>query len=148
MTVHSDSHAVELAATPEDVFTTLTDYERLGEWQRSLEGCRVLSRWEDGLGRQVEYRIDAKVRSVRYVLEHDYERPNRIGSRYVEGDFASMEGEWRLESIGGSRTRAELALAIDPGLPVPKPIQRKVRDRVLKRSVEDLARRMGAGPPS
>lgn len=120
---------------------TLTDYERLAEWQGALVGCTVLSRWPDGLGREVEYRIDAKARTVRYVLEHDYDRPVRIGSRYVEGDFASMEGQWRLSPTAAG-SRAELALAIDPGLPVPRAIQRRIRERVLKRSVEDLARRM------
>ena len=143
MTVHSESHAVELEATPGEVFDVLSDYERLPEWQGPLKSCRVLSRNAEGLGLEVEYVVDAKVREVRYVLEHSYERPQRIGSSYVEGDFASMDGGWVLEERPGG-CRAELTLAIDPGLPIPGPMRRKVTERVLKRSVEDLRKRLAA----
>lgn len=143
MTVHEESHAVELDATPEEVFDVLSDYERLPEWQGPLKSCRVLSRNAEGLGLEVEYVVDAKIREVRYVLEHSYERPHRIGSRYVEGDFASMDGGWVLEERGGG-CRAELTLAIDPGLPIPGRMARKVNERVLQRSVEDLTRRLAS----
>ena len=145
MPTHTESHSVDLPASPAEVFGVLCDYERLPEWQGPLKSARVLSRHPDGLGREVEYVVDAKVREVRYVLEHSYERPYRIGSRYVEGDFASMDGGWVLEEVAGGGCRAELTLAIDPGLPVPALIRRKVNERVLERSVEDLAKRLGAG---
>ena len=144
MPVRTESHAVELDATPEQVFDVLSDYERLPEWQGPLKSCRVLSRNAEGLGLEVEYVVDAKVREVRYVLEHSYERPNRIGSRYVEGDFTSMDGGWVLDERPGGGCRAELTLAIDPGLPIPGRIARKVNERVLQRSVEDLTRRLAS----
>ena len=141
VTTYEESHEVEIDAAPERVFDVLTDYKRLTEWQGPLKECRVLSRHSDGLGREVEYVVDAKVRQVRYRLVHDYERPGRIGSRYVEGDFASMDGQWVLEETGAGGTRARLTLAIDPGLPLPGRIARKVNERVMKASVEDLRRR-------
>jgi coenzyme Q-binding protein COQ10 len=145
MTVHSESHAVELDATPDEVFEVLSDYERLPGWQGPLKSCRVLSRDAEGLGLEVEYVVDAKLREVRYVLEHSYERPHRIGSSYVEGDFASMDGGWVLEERPGGGCRAELTLAIDPGLPIPGLMRRKINEQVLKRSVEDLRKRLAAG---
>lgn len=144
MTTYEESHEVEVDAPAEEVFDVLTDYERLTEWQGPLKDCRVLSRHPDGLGREVEYVVDAKVREVRYRLEHDYERPTRIGSRYIEGDFASMDGHWDLDETVPGRTTARLTLAIDPGLPLPGRLARKVNERVMKASVEDLSRRFGS----
>lgn len=144
MGLRRESHEVELAASPEEVFEVLTDYERLPEWQGPLKECRVLSRDAEGRGREVEYVVDAKVREVRYRLAHCYQPPHTIGSSYLGGDFAAMEGEWELRAAAGGGTRARLMMAIDPGLPVPGRIARKVNERVLKRSVEDLASRVGA----
>jgi ribosome-associated toxin RatA of RatAB toxin-antitoxin module len=142
MPVYEGSHETVLPAAPEDVFAVLTDYEHLHEWQGALERCTVLSRDRRGLGKEVEYVADVRVRKVRYVLRHDYKQPETIGSEYLEGDFRCFEGNWTLEPAPGDKTRARLSLRIDPGLPVPGPVQRLVNKRILKSSVEDLRKRM------
>jgi ribosome-associated toxin RatA of RatAB toxin-antitoxin module len=147
MPLYEGSHETILPASPEAAFAVLTDYEHLPDWQGPLRRCQVLSRYDDGLGREVRYDVDVKVRRVSYTLRHDYDRPGRIGSEYVEGDFRRFQGDWELQphGDGGARTAARLSLRIDPGLPLPGRIVRMLHERVLRTSVEDLRRRLERG---
>lgn len=145
MPVYEGSHETTLPATPEEAFAVMTDYESLPEWQGPLESCRVLSRYEDGLAREVRYEVDAKLRRVSYTLRHVYDRPSEIGSDYVEGDFECLAGRWTFRPAAAGRTRARFDLRIDPGLPIPGRIQRMLNDRVLRSSVEDLRKRLERG---
>jgi ribosome-associated toxin RatA of RatAB toxin-antitoxin module len=142
MPVYEGSHRTVLPSEPGRAFDVMTDYERLPEWQGPLKRCEVLDRYPDGLARDVEYEVDVKLRTVTYRLRHSYDRPNRIGSEYLEGDFACFEGDWLFERNGDDRTEARLSLRIDPGFPVPGRVAKMLNRRVLKSSVEDLRKRL------
>ncbi len=144
MPTYEGSHETTLPGSPEDAFAVMTDYDRLPDWQGPLKRCEVLSRYDDGLAREVRYEIDVKLRRVTYTLRHSYERPHEIGSEYVEGDFNCLEGRWRFDPIDdGARVRFHLR--IDPGLPIPGRIQKMLNTRVLRASVEDLRKRLESG---
>lgn len=139
--VHEGAHETLIAASPEDAFAVMTDYESLPEWQGALKRCTVLAREPSGLARDVEYEIDLRLRSATYRLRHAYKRPTRIDSVYLGGDFACLEGAWTFSPSEGA-TCARLALRLDPGFRVPGRIARMVNDKVLKASVEDLRGRL------
>jgi uncharacterized protein YndB with AHSA1/START domain len=143
MGTHRETKSVDVGAPPEAVFHALTDFERLPDWQGAIKSCVVLERYPDGRGREVEYVLDAKVREVRYVLELDYDKPHRVRSTYVRGDIKDMNAEWVMEPVDDG-TRVSLHLEIDPGLPLPGPIKRQVRNLVLGRVLDDLARHLDA----
>lgn len=130
-----------IAATPEECFGALTDYERLPEWQGAVRAVRILERDAQGRGSVVEYEVDAKVKTVRYTLEQVYDEPHRLGSRYVGGDFRDFAGEWRFFARDDRRTRAELDLRIDPGRFVPGPVRSLIAAAVMDRALADLERR-------
>lgn len=141
MAIHQEAKTVEVGAAPEAVFAALTDFERLPEWQASIKSCAVLERYPDGMGREVEYVLDAKVAAVRYILALDYDAPHRVRSTYVRGDLKDLNAEWVMEPAGDI-TLVSLHLEIDPGLPLPGPIKRQIRNRVLGRALDDLARHL------
>jgi ribosome-associated toxin RatA of RatAB toxin-antitoxin module len=145
MPVYEGSHETTLPASPETAFAVMTDFESLPDWQGPLASCEVISRYEDGLAREVRYEIDVKLRRVRYTLRHVYDPPSEISGEYVEGDFECFEGRWRFRRAGAGLSHARFDLRIDPGLPIPGPVQRMLNDRVLKSAVEDLRRRLERG---
>jgi uncharacterized membrane protein len=137
--VHRSEHSLEIDAPPQACFEVLVDYESFPRWQNAVESIDVLDRHADGRGRDVQVAVDAKFRKVTYTLRYSYEHPGRIAWDYVEGDVAHVEGEYLLEPIdGGERTRATYRLGIDPGVPVPSLVIRRLNGAVMKRSVEDL----------
>src|SRR4051812_42070040 len=108
MPTYRECQAIEVDATPQMCFDALTDFERVPEWQSAVRAIDVLERDEYGRGTVLEYEVDARIRTLRYRLRQRYEEPHRISSEYLGGDFRDFFGEWRLRSIGGGRTRAEL----------------------------------------
>jgi len=145
MALHEADHETLVRAPAQEIFAVLTDYERLPEWQRSVERCVVLSVQPDGLASEVRYEADLLVRRVTYTLRHAYQRPHRILSEYVTGDFRRFDGDWTLDDAGDGRTAARLWLRIDPGVPIPGRIVRMLHERVLRAAVDDLRERVEGG---
>ena len=138
MPAYGDCRSTEIAATSQQCYEALTDFERLPEWQGAVRSVRVLERDERGRGTVVEYEVDAKVKRVRYTLRQVHDPPHRLGSEYLEGDFRDFGGEWRFVDLGGERTRAELDLRIDPGRFVLGPVRAAISEAVMRRALRDL----------
>jgi ribosome-associated toxin RatA of RatAB toxin-antitoxin module len=138
---YEDSREITIPTPPEAVFSVLTDYARMPEWQSRVCECRVIETDDAGRGTLVQYAIDAKLRVVRYRLRHLYEEPGWIGSEYVDGDFKEFSGDYRLAG-GDGRTDVRFSLRIDPGFRVPGPIARMLGQAVMGRSLQDLKRRV------
>jgi uncharacterized membrane protein len=150
-------HTVEIEAPIETCFDAIVDYETFPGWQSAVASIEVRDRHENGLGRRVSLFIEAMAQKVDYTLAYDYDRPTRIGWSFVEGHGVDdIDGEYTFEDLGGGRTRATYRLGIDPSLPIPGMIARRVHRLTLKRSVEELkaeaerrhaAAAADAGPP-
>jgi uncharacterized protein YndB with AHSA1/START domain len=141
---HAEQQIV-IEGTPEQCFDALVDYEHFPEWQRAVRSAEVMTRDADGRGEEVEFEIDAKVRTIHYRLRYSYEPPSRITWDYVEGDVKDVDGEFVLEDRGDGTTLATYSLALDPGVWMPGPLRKVLSDQVMKGSVEDLKERVEAG---
>ena len=135
---YGDCRSTEIAATPQQCYDALTDFERVPEWQGAVRSIEVLERDGQGRGTVVAYEVDAKLKRVRYTLRQVHDPPDRLGSEYLGGDFRDFAGEWRFVALGGGRTRAELDLRIDPGRFVPGPVRKAISDAVMRRALQDL----------
>ena len=124
MAGYRDCQSTEIAASAEDCYAALIDFEHLPEWQGAVRRADVLERDDEGRGLVVEYVIDAKVKTVRYTLRQVHEPPRHLGCEYLGGDFRDFSGEWRFTPLDGGRTLVELELRIDPGRFVPAPAAR------------------------
>ncbi len=138
MPSYGDCRTAEIAASPQECFDALTDFERLPEWQGAVRDVRVLERDEQGRGIVVEYEVDARFKTVRYRLRQVYDEPRLLGSEYLGGDFRDFAGEWRFVPAGEDQTRVDLDLRIDPGRFVPRPLRAAISDAVMRRALRDL----------
>lgn len=144
MPVYSATREIDIPAPPRAVYAVLTDYEHLPEWMFRVKECTVLSRDEVGRGSEVQYAIDAILRTVRYRVRHLYRAEEWIGTEYLGGDFRHFGGEYRFEDRGGGVSHVSFSLTIDPGLRVPDRVARMLNETVMARSLEDLRRRVRA----
>jgi ribosome-associated toxin RatA of RatAB toxin-antitoxin module len=136
---------VVVQGSPEQCFDALVDYESFPQWQRAVKRAEVVTRDGSGRGQEVEFEIDAKVRTIHYRLRYSYAPPSRITWDYVDGDVKDVDGEMTLEDQGDGTTLVTYRLALDPGVWLPGPILKVLNDQVMKGSVEDLKRRVEAG---
>ena len=132
-------HAEEIAGTREACLAALLDFASYPDWQSAVRSADVL---EPGSDPVVEFRVDAKVRTIRYVLRYHPEPPGRLWWEYVEGDARSIAGEYALEDLGGGTTRAVYRLEIDPGRFVPGPLKKALTEGVMRASVRELKTRV------
>ena len=130
---------------PQACFEALTDYDSMPEWQSTVRSVEVVSRDEKGRGKEVAWEIDAKIRTLAYRLEYEYEEPHRIGYRYVEGDVNDLDGEYIFEDQGDGTTLATFMLRLDPGMWIPGKVVSVLNDQVMARSLEDLKGRVEGG---
>lgn len=135
---------IVIEAGPQSCFDALTDYDTFPEWQEAVKSCDVISRDDRGRGKEVEFAVDAKVKTVHYRLAYQYEEPHRIGWDYLEGDVKDIDGEYIFEDRGDGTTLATYSLAIDPGVWVPGPLQRMLSDQVMRGHMQDLKTRVEA----
>jgi uncharacterized membrane protein len=132
--------SAEVEAPVELCFEAITDYESFPGWQRAVKSVEVLERDAEGRGKVVSFEVDLAVRKIGYVLDYSYEPPERIAWDFVEGDFAKdIGGEFRLEPSGGG-TLATYAVTVEPSVPMPGFLARRLEREMMKRSVEDLKR--------
>jgi ribosome-associated toxin RatA of RatAB toxin-antitoxin module len=129
---------VEVAATPLQCFTAIVDFERYPEWSSAVERARVLERDQAGVGRVVEFHIDMRVRSVRYVLEYAYKKPTQLTWHSVDGDVESIEGAYRFRKLSPTSTEARCRQEIQLGFWVPGPLRRLAERSALRQSVDEF----------
>ena len=141
---HAEQQIV-VDGTPQQCFDALLEYESFPEWQRAVKSVEVVKRDRSGRARDVEFEIDAKVKTIHYRLRYTYEPPHRIAWEYLGGDVKDVDGEMVLEDRGDGTTLATYSLALDPGVWLPGPLQKVLNDQVMKGSVEDLKRRVEGG---
>jgi uncharacterized membrane protein len=143
MPVYEATREIEIEAPACDCFAVLVDYERMPAWHSRVRRARVLARDERGRGRDIEFEIDAKLRTVRYRLRHRYEDCRLVAGEYLGGDFQSFEGDYVFAEVApGGPTQVSFHLRIDPGLRVPGRIARMLNEAVMGRALSDLKARV------
>jgi ribosome-associated toxin RatA of RatAB toxin-antitoxin module len=139
---------VEIDASVARVFEIAADIERAPEWQPALKDVEVHERDAERRATSVETESDAKVRTIRSRLRFEYVEFSAITWEQERGDVKALHGWWRLEDLGGGRTRATYGLEVDPGrmlgMLLRGPAEGKVRDFLVGGAAEGLKERAEA----
>jgi uncharacterized membrane protein len=131
------SYSAIVAGTIDDCFAVLTDFESYPKWSSPIKKCRVLDRHPDGLARRVEFILDMRIKTIRYVLEYTYDRPRGATWHLVEGDVKDVEGSYRFDETPAGVT-ATCSQAVDLGFWVPGFIRSLAEAKALRDSVEEF----------
>ncbi len=127
--------STEIAASVDQCFATITDFERYPDWFSSIERSRVLEHYPDGLAKRVEFHIDMKLKTIRYVLEYCYDKPTHLTWKAVDGDIDAVAGDYRFEKLGARSSRATCRQSVSLGFWVPGPIRKLIERQALQQSV-------------
>ncbi|MGH8306380.1 MAG: SRPBCC family protein [Steroidobacteraceae bacterium] len=115
--------AVRVQASPEAIWSVLTDCSQAPLFVPGLKRCRRIDgapdgRWEDI---ELEVRYSWLLPEVRYVSRAQYDRPHRIDFHRLSGDLKQEEGRWLLtQTPDGSATVVEYEVYLDPGFWIPQ----------------------------
>jgi hypothetical protein len=106
---------IEINAPIAKVFAVAADVEGSPQWQPEIKVAECLERDADGNQVLVRTETDAKVRRLGSTLRFDYDEPTEIRWEQTEGDLKAVKGSWKLEDLGGDRTRATYWMEVDLG---------------------------------
>jgi len=128
-----------VAASADELWAVLTDFDRYPTWARDLKHVEVLERDEDGRGVEVLFRAAAMGRSTTYVLRYDYaDAPLRLPWRIVRGDIMrKLDGEYRLEPDGAT-TNVVYELEVDLVIPLPGFVKRRAEHKIMHTALDEL----------
>ena len=134
---------IDIDASPQQVWTVMTDCATARKLMSNLSSCKVLS-GEQARGWDVREHLTRRnliFPGMRIVFRSDYEPYRRIRFALVEGDLKTQQGEWRLQPLrGGKATRVfyDNRLAVD--WPVPKAMLREAMRRDTPKVLVNLRR--------
>ena len=137
MAEYAQTYETRIAATPEQCFAVVTDFERYPEWASPIRSCTVLERYPDGRAKRVAFDLDMTVKVVHYVLEYRYDPPTSLRWKLVEGDVADVEGSYQF-TAAGAHTRASCTQALEIGFWIPGFIRSAFEKKALRDSVEEF----------
>ncbi len=140
MSEYSQTYSTTVAGSIDDCFAVLVDFPDYVRWSSPITTCRVLEQYPDGLPKRVEFGLDMTIKTIRYVLEYTYDRPNGATWRLVEGDLKDVEGSYRFTTNADGATTATCTQAIDLGFWVPGFIRSTFEKKALHDSVEEFRR--------
>ena len=136
------SQTINIAASPEGVWSIAVDFERYPEWAKDVKDVIVRVRDADGRPIEVEYRASALGRSTHYTLAYDYSQaPNVLSWRMLRGDIMrTIDGAYHFAPTGDGSTEVRYDLAIELVVPLPGFVKRRAEVRILN-TVRELKTR-------
>ena len=111
----SDSASTDIDAPIDAVWTVVQDVSSWPQWQGTLGALDILEQDAAGRASLCAVEFDAKVTKIKMKLACSYSEPARMEFERVSGDLKDLSGSWRLEDLGGGRTKATYQLDVNPG---------------------------------
>jgi ribosome-associated toxin RatA of RatAB toxin-antitoxin module len=148
MGVFEGESTAEIEAPIEQVWELVRDVERAPVWQGGLSGMTAMLRDEDDNAILCETATDAKVTTVKTRIRFTYNGPTELSWVQEKGPLKFVKGHWKLEDLGGSRTRATYWLQVDLGrlgLVIRGPLVDVLRAPLVNARAGELKRAVEAG---
>jgi uncharacterized membrane protein len=142
------SFSTPIEAPADLCYTAIADFDAYPSWSSPITKIAVLDRHPDGFARRVEFFLDMKLRTVRYVLEYIWSPPHRLSWTYVEGDLEDIVGSYVFEPVDARRANATCSQSVALGFWVPGILRRTLEASALRQSVLEFkaeAERRAAG---
>ena len=144
MSAESGSETIEIKASPERILQVVSDVDSYPKWMDEFKEATILERDEQGRPTRASFVLDAKIKTVRYVLKYSYPGDGVAWESEEGGDVRLIKGSYTL-SPSGDVTTVIYQFEIDPGFPVPSFIRRQAVKMIVSRALGGLKSRVESG---
>lgn len=136
------SQRLTIAASPQQLFDVVTDFDHYTDWIRDLKAVDVVSRDDDGRAVEVRYRAAAMGRSTSYTLRYDYsEAPQILPWRLVQGDIMRrLDGAYEFLPVPDDSDRTDVIyhLTVELVVPLPAFVKRRAESKIMHNALREL----------
>lgn len=144
MSAESGSESIEINATQEAIFAVMTDIDSFTKWMDEFKEATVLDRDSQGRPARASFELDAKIKTVRYILDYSYPDKGLSWVSEEGGDVKLIKGSY-IMAPSGDATTVTYNFEIDPGFPVPSFIRRQAVKIIVDRALKGLKKRVESG---
>lgn len=137
-----DSYTDVVHAPVDKIIDTLNDFAAYPEWQGSVKECEVIDHDEDGLGRRVRMKIDAKIKKFDIVAIHTWEVPTAFYWELESGDLKEFSGRYDFEPRLDGDTDVTCRIVVDIGFSVPARMKKMIMQQAFKNALRGLKKRV------
>ncbi|PPK95285.1 ribosome-associated toxin RatA of RatAB toxin-antitoxin module [Kineococcus xinjiangensis] len=137
-----------VAAAPQAVLATISDFEAYPQWASSVQECEVLGRDGHGRAERVRFVLAAGVLKDTYVLRYAWD-VTAAGTGAVSWTLetatlvTALDGAYRLAPAAGGGTEVTHELAVALRLPLLGALKRKAEKTIIDTALRELGQRAG-----
>ena len=138
--------SIRVAADADTVMGIVSDLAAYPQWQPDITSVEVLDTDDAGWATRARFVIDARILTVSCVLAYTYDEAG-MHWHLVEGDgLERNDGSYLLQRLPDAQTEVTYVLEVEPTVSVPRPLRRRIAERIVTSALEGLKRRVeGAG---
>lgn len=104
-------------ASPEKIFSVITDYEKYPVFLKEVTSGKVNSRNNNIV--TATFGVDLKVKEIQYTIRLVEESPTKLSWTLIQGDFMEANnGSWVLRDLGSGSTEVTYTVEIVPKVPM------------------------------
>jgi ribosome-associated toxin RatA of RatAB toxin-antitoxin module len=131
-----------IAASPQQLFDVVTDFDHYTDWIRDLKSVEVVSRDDEGRATAVQYRAAAMGRSTSYTLRYDYsDAPRSLPWKLVRGDIMRrLDGAYEFVPVPDDPERTDVVyhLTVELIVPLPGFVKRRAESKIMHNALREL----------
>ncbi|MBD0708459.1 MULTISPECIES: SRPBCC family protein [unclassified Streptomyces] len=145
MAEHTSS-SITIEAAPADVMRVIADFARYPEWTGEVKEAEVLAADDAGRAEKVRLVLDAGAIRDDHTLAYTWTGADEVSWTLVKSQMLrSLDGSYRLTSLGGDRTEVTYQLTVDVKIPMLGMIKRKAEKVIIDRALDGLKKRVESG---
>ena len=133
--------SLDLDAPIEDIWAALMDMEEFPDYMSSVERISILE--DDGRTRTAEWSVLLRGSILRWTeratIDHERHQADFV---QIDGDLSLFQGRWELADLGAGRTRAQLAVSFEIGIPLLARMLNPIARESLQENTEEMLRAM------
>ena len=134
--------AIDVNATAEEIFEVATDFEAYPDWNANIKKTEIKKTDAQGRATEVWYEVDAKVKTVQYILKYSYSKaPEHFSWSLKSGDVKKLTGSYTFDEFDDV-TEVRYETEVDPGFPIPGFLKKQAEKQIVKSALKDLKKRV------
>jgi ribosome-associated toxin RatA of RatAB toxin-antitoxin module len=133
---------IDVEASAEEIFDVVIDFDAYPDWNANIKKTEVQKKDSKGRPSEVWYEVDAKVKTVQYVLKYNYSKaPDAVSWDLKEGDIKKLKGSYEFDEFDDV-TEVRYEVEVDPGFPIPSFLKKQAQKQIAKAALKDLKKRV------
>ncbi|KZS70499.1 cyclase [Mycobacterium kansasii] len=136
-----ESREVVIEASPKEILDVVADVEAMPEWSDIHQSAEVLDRDEDGRPRRARMKVKTAGVTDEIVLAYTWRDDGVTWTQESGKASRNQEGSYTLTSEG-DKTRTRFDLGLDPLVPLPGFMIKRVMKGIMELNTDGLRKRV------